>query len=72
MIFQSASLVGYNTIIGEGVKHVDYITTSDRKALTMLDDIEVRTEDDDEVFTNVLSLTQLKEEEEKGIQKKDE
>ncbi|MBQ9871311.1 MAG: hypothetical protein IJM27_05205 [Eubacterium sp.] len=67
-----ASLVGYNTIIGDGVKHVDYITTSDRKALTMLDDIEVRTEDDDEVFTNVLSLTQLKEEEEKGIQKKDE
>ncbi len=64
-----ASLVGYNTIIGEGVEHVDYISTSDRKALTMLDTLEMRTEDDDELYTNEISLTELKEEEEKGVKK---
>jgi len=61
-----AAFLGYNTITGEGVRgEVEYLSTSDRKALTMLDTIEVRTEDGDEYYTNEVSLTELKEEEEK-------
>ena len=59
-----AAFLGYNTIIGEGTKNVEYISTSDRKALTMYDGVEVRTEEDDEMFTDEVSLTHLKEQEE--------
>ena len=58
-----AAYMGYNTIIGAGTEHVEYITTSDRKALTMQDNIEVRTDEEDEYYTEELSLTELKEQE---------
>lgn len=58
-----AAYMGYNTIIGEGTHHVEYITTSDRKALTMQDNIEVRTDEEDEYYTEELSLTELKQQE---------
>ena len=58
-----AAYMGYNTIIGAGTDHVEYITTSDRKALTMQDNIEVRTDEEDEYYTEELSLTELKQQE---------
>ena len=58
-----AAYMGYNTIIGAGADHVEYITTSNRKALTMLDNIEVRTNENDEYLTDELSLTELKKQE---------
>ena len=59
-----AAFLGYNTIIGEGTTNVEYISTSDRKALTMYDRVEGRTEEGDEMFTDEVSLTQLKKQEE--------
>ena len=55
-----AAFLGYNTIIGDGTKNVEYISTSDRKALTMFDKIEVRTDEEDDLYTDDVSLTELK------------
>ena len=43
-----ASLLGYNTIIGDGVPGVEYVTTADRKALTMDNILTVRGDGNEE------------------------
>ncbi len=67
-----AALLGYNTIISNETSEYDYLTTTDRKALTMDRNLFVRTKDDgDYEFEDLIEMKE-REEGKKGIKSEDE
>ena len=59
------ALLGYNTILGDsGLEGIDYLTTTDRKALSISNKMEIRCPGDE--LPDDVDLTELKDQEEKN------